>query len=173
MEITVKAGTDPCNFLAGINPAVIKSIASVRDHEGKRKTNANGDFLIKTTFMNKDHQGELTVYLNDKSQWIWDKICQAVRVSNSNRSPDVKELIGKQLWLHVVGVFNIVNGVVSDQPSFTYIHTKFYQFVNPDRKPRLDNDPLTLGEYKEGPFVVYRPVEVAAKPLSERSFGDD
>ena len=173
MNYKIISLTEPCNFPAGINAAVVKSVSYARDSYNKPKVNADGDYALSVDFMNQHYQGRLTAYVNEKSQWIWDKLCQALVVNNNNREPSINELIGKKLWIHVVGVFDIKDGVIPEEPSFTYILPKFYPMADPDFKPSVSKDPQRSGTYEEGPFVVYKEVKVAEVSLNEREFGDD
>ena len=172
MQDTVQTIYSPCNFPAGINSAIIANISKARNPDGSVKKK-EGNIALKVEFENKEkgHTGELVAYVNPKSQWIWDKLCRAARVSNVNRSPSVKELKGKFIHISVVAVFTVVDGVIEEEPDFTYIEPKFY--LNEGMKPAISGDPQRTGKYTEGEFVIIRNIEHSSEDFSAREFGDE
>ena len=165
-----------CSFSPGIHGVTIAHIKLAKDTNGKPIVNMQtGEPSIEVLYTGIDNNSgsEIIVY-SDKTQWITDALSKACKVDNTDKEVNVKELVGKRLWIYVRGYYRIGDNPGTDNPVSTEIISgKYSQFFGP--KPAVLDAPEYNKGIPKGMFVEFINVskETANINLDEREFGDD
>lgn len=147
---------------AGIHLAVVTDIKRARDSFGNILVKPDtGEIAVEITFKNgKAQKVSTTIWMTEKSVWVFKRLCDAVEVSYTDKDGvSVKEVIGKRLWIVVGMEFVIENEQLAvDSHGKLIVYTKllnhFMRVVDPSLAPALQGDPTKNGGVPSGSFIV-------------------
>lgn len=164
-------GVLPCSIPPGLQLLKIASMKRAVSDNGQPIMRGNA-FVIDIDFINDEGQtGKLRVPANEKNQYVFDNLCNAIRVDNVNRTPSVKEVVGKKVYVVCRGYINIEDGVNTETIVRTELVPKFYLYSAGMPKPKTIGDPSLPGVTIGGDYLSLNIYETKETD-GERDFGD-
>lgn len=153
----------------GIHPAVIKQITMLVDHTTMQPLTTTdpktGEAVggLEVLFMGADEHGTiLRIWLTQEGLAHVRNMCHAIGIENSDEhQADVKEIIGKRLFIMVAKVFIYDNYIprMDDTGNHVWMpeaQPVFFKCIDPMMAPRLPGDPNHNSGVASGDFVKHR-----------------
>ena len=151
-------------MVAGVHLATIHDVRWAKDKNGSLLSKPNGDKALEIIFKDKDGYSINSIFwLSSNTKWCLDSLCKAIGVDNTSRTPDVKEVIGKKLFVAVANEYRMFDGKrqLNDSGEEIYypkLLMKFFPVTDPNKHPVIEGDPKYNGGECGGMFLIEKQV---------------
>lgn len=141
----------------GCHHVKVKAIRYARTSSGEILHTKSGEIAMEAIFVNKLKQTtNLTMWTTEHGLWVVKELCRVVGINyNAYIKIPVQQLIGKDLYVCVAGVYDSYNGAPVDKITRTLVLPEKMSPYYAGLPPEYNGDPLRGKNPHGSMFAIY------------------